>query len=203
MFIISSGQNYIARTKTGSYFVTTKISEAEKYNSKNYAASALVRLPKSFYQISSKWQIVDVNPCEPVQSSEPKNSTPLSDNKSEAPPSKTLPNIEKDLSDIFDELAQLNNYKKSYSQKLNEELAAIQEEVCDLYHYIELNNFNACDGYKAYKMLHDTLQKRRIIKDKIYILTQITDSCDVSKISKENKYYHNRTYKPRRLNQLF
>lgn len=54
---------------------------------------------------------------------------------------------------------------RDYREYLQKELAKVEAELCDIEHAIEFFNYNASDGYKMYKMLHDCRVRRREIKD--------------------------------------
>lgn len=78
----------------------------------------------------------------------------------------------------------------------------------DIEHYIEFNagKLNACDGYKAYKLLQDTLLERRKIKDELQIIQVVIDRMnaeDIANVEQKIKELEARTYKPRELTYLF
>lgn len=78
----------------------------------------------------------------------------------------------------------------------------------DIEHYIEFNagKLNACDGYKAYKLLQDTLLERRRIKDELQIIQVVRDRMnaeDIANVEQKIKELEARTYKPRELTYLF
>ena len=78
----------------------------------------------------------------------------------------------------------------------------------DIEHYIEFNagKLNACDGYKAYKLLQDTLLERRKIKDELQIIQVVRDRMnaeDIANVEQKIKELEARTYKPRELTYLF
>ena len=82
----------------------------------------------------------------------------------------------------------------------------VELEVCDVYHYIELNDLNAADGYKAYKMLQEALKRRRKIKDTANIISNFTSILESENI--ENLYHifenlDDRDYRPRSKKDLF
>lgn len=91
--------------------------------------------------------------------------------------------------------------------ELNKSLSVIDKEIVDIEHYIELNNLNACQGFLAYKMLHNRLTKRRKIKNELQILSQLGDCKIDSEMMKEvQKAIHlldNKKYTPRVLIELF
>ena len=62
--------------------------------------------------------------------------------------------------------------------------AQTDKEVIDLYHSIEVSNFNACQGYKAYRRLKEALIARRKVKNEYALALRLRQSClsDVSKL---------------------
>lgn len=78
----------------------------------------------------------------------------------------------------------------------------------DIEHYIEFNagKLNACDGYKAYKLLQDVLLERRKVKDELQIIQVVRDRMnaeDIANVEVKIKELEARTYKPRELTYLF
>lgn len=55
---------------------------------------------------------------------------------------------------------------KEIKLKLSEEQSILDQKVLDIQHYIESRNLNAVEGYKAYKLLQETLKERRIVKNR-------------------------------------
>lgn len=83
------------------------------------------------------------------------------------------------------------------SDTLNAQLKNVDLELIDLQHYMEFRDLNACEGYKAYKMMHDTRLRRRKIKDKIALV----DSMKKAILEKEDSLEH-RVYAPRILTDI-
>lgn len=93
-------------------------------------------------------------------------------------------------------------------QELAEQQSKFDGQVSDIVHYIEFNTgkLNACDGYKAYKLLQDTLLERRKVKDELQIIQVVRDrmnSEDIANVEQKIKEIEARTYKPRELTYLF
>lgn len=57
--------------------------------------------------------------------------------------------------------------------QLNSELSECDCMLTDIHHHIELNGFNACQGYKLAKRMQVILKERRRIKDCMYILNTL------------------------------
>lgn len=60
------------------------------------------------------------------------------------------------FNDIIEEV------KETKKQLLNQQ-SILDQKVSDIQHYIESRNLNAVEGYKAYKLLQDTLRERRVV----------------------------------------
>jgi hypothetical protein len=93
-------------------------------------------------------------------------------------------------------------------QELAEQQSKFDGQVSDIVHYIEFNTgkLNACDGYKAYKLLQDTLLERRKVKDELQIIQVVRDRMnveDMTNVEQKIKELEARTYKPRELTYLF
>lgn len=56
---------------------------------------------------------------------------------------------------------------------LNKELSLVDQELCNLHHYVEFNDLNAAQGYRIYKRMQDALMRRRAIKDELYVVSVI------------------------------
>lgn len=62
---------------------------------------------------------------------------------------------------------------KADMKKLSHKQSEYDKEINELYHKIEIANFNACEGYYLAKNLQETLQKRRLIKTEFYRMEQL------------------------------
>lgn len=119
----------------------------------------------------------------------------------------------KTLADVYNEphesdlLAFNSKSFEPMKNDLTDKLSKIDQEISDIQHYIEFNNFDACKGFKAYKLLQETLIRRRGIKDellKIQIFTETTvPDLFNGRLDQRINGIKNRTYKPRILTELF
>ncbi len=86
-------------------------------------------------------------------------------------------------------------------------LSEIDEEVCDILHYVEFGRLNASQGWAASEMIKAARIRRRKVKDLLYIIQQIQSrSGGVSEVeSAKNAIVklNQRVYKPRKLDFLF
>ena len=112
-----------------------------------------------------------------------------------------------DLDEI--KIMQEEIYRKlsSHINKLNNEYAVVDNEIIDIQHYIEFFDFNAAQGYNAYKMLQESLRKRRKIKDDRYKTTMLLNATSADYVNdvvdKQFKGLDGRQYTPRVLKELF
>lgn len=120
----------------------------------------------------------------------------------------------KTLADVFDEQkepdAPLAFNESSFEPMKNdliEKLSKIDQEISDIYHYIEFNNLDAYKGFKAYKLLQSTLIRRREVKNellRIQIFTETTvPDLFNGRLEQRMNGINNKTYKPRVLTELF
>lgn len=207
MYYIGTGNKYIATKSDGYMFVTEDLTKARRYSTAQRAGQALVTLPRRFYNISTQWSVrqditEDNEPQEETQSNAKQQTVDHELNET-TDIIETFDNDEIDYLTLFDEMAELKVRKNGCLSKLQGRLSEINEEITDIEHLIEFSKFNVSDAYAAYKMLRDTLQERRKIKDSIMAVKSLYDNCNVNKLAEDHKQLENRVYKPRRLTKLF
>lgn len=127
-----------------------------------------------------------------------------------------------EIDDMQQSLELLNNIKNFFysieeiEKKLNTELYNKEGERDDLLHEIELSKLNAIEIMSTYKRLEKVLQERRVIKDKIDLISTIkpytskfitkgicaeTDAT-IKNIETLKRNQENRQYTPRILKDL-
>lgn len=91
--------------------------------------------------------------------------------------------------------------------ELLDQLSKVDRELSDIAHYIEFNNLNAAQGYKAYKMEHERRIIRRSIKNEIQVLEIILgkkiSETVTDEINNAVAGMDRRSYEPRELSELF
>lgn len=98
------------------------------------------------------------------------------------------------------------NYLISRKKSLSKELSIIDKKLIDLTHYIEFTELNACEGYKAYKLMHEITKQRREVKNELATIQSLTTLIPAQKVSSFNRYINkqsNKHYTPRILTELF
>jgi len=90
---------------------------------------------------------------------------------------------------------------------LSGELSILDQEVVDLYHYIENGTFNAYKGWLAFDSLRHVLKERRSVKNEMIALDMIGTCAKGQKSVKETvdgiRCIKERTYTPKVLKNLF
>jgi hypothetical protein len=182
-----------------SYTLSTDPNKACIFESKTVANSVFKsNLPKMVKDKVSSVKAVKLQVCDddqPQVTQQPHHST----NNAEIGSSKYIVSV---LSDAVDKL----NDRRTV---LVDELSKYDRQRSDVEHYIELNagKFNACDGYKAFKLLQDVLLERRKVKDELQIvqvaLDRIVAPEELAHIDTKVKELEARQYTPREFKYLF
>lgn len=73
--------------------------------------------------------------------------------------------------DLFNITENIKNEWKG----LHNRLSIADKKISDIEHFIEFNNLNAANGYKAYKLLKEVLEERREVKNQIEELRPTLD----------------------------
>ncbi len=121
--------------------------------------------------------------------------------------------IEADMSDFNRWISDIGNFPKfigaldSEKKKLIYEMQTIEQELCDIRHYIEFSRLNAYQGWAAYKMMKVSLIQRRKIRDALYIIhriqTKSVNTTEAESVKAAIRSLNQRIYTPRRLDTLF
>ena len=72
--------------------------------------------------------------------------------------------------DILDKMKEISEFTKQIEERklyLIEMIHTVDLEIVDIEHAAEFYNLNASQGYKLYKLLHDSRIKRRELKDEL------------------------------------
>lgn len=97
--------------------------------------------------------------------------------------------------------AKLDEILPELKIKLPMKIAAMEQETQDILHAIELGKFNASEGYRYSKTLHEIRQKRRKLKDSINIImtydAERQGKCEAGTTTKMINELSNRSYRPR------
>ena len=136
---------------------TPELNESFQFNDKIKAENALSNLPKQMRNLGYFVQQVDT-PTKPADTpTKPVDFDQL--------------NSELELVNYDSALAQIGSFCDLHDQLVARatwveyKLQEVENKIQDVLHAIEFNLYNARDGYKIYKLLHDLRLERRKYKD--------------------------------------
>lgn len=149
MYVLYNNKYYLMHNAIGQWIPTSELNEAFQFNDKTKAENALANLPKQMRNLGYFVQQIDA-PSKPVDFDQFNNSN---------------------LVDYDSALEQIGTFCNLHDQLVARttwveyKLQEVENKIQDVLHAIEFNSYNARDGYKIYKLLHDLRIERRKYKD--------------------------------------
>ena len=149
MYVLYNNKYYLMQNAIKQLIPTDNLDEALKFNDRVKADNALANLPKSTRNLGYFVQQVDA----------PSKSVDFDQ----------FTNV--DLVDYDSALVQIGSFCDLHDQLVARatwveyKLQEVENKIQDVLHAIEFNSYNARDGYKIYKLLHDLRLERRKYKD--------------------------------------
>lgn len=149
MYVLYNQKYYLMHNAIGQWTPTPELNESFQFSDKTKADNALANLPKQMRNLGYFVQQIDA-------------------------PSKLVDfdrNTNLDLVDYDSALAQIGAFCDLHDQLVARatcveyKLQEVEDKIQDVLHVIEFNSYNARDGYKIYKLLHDLRLERRKYKD--------------------------------------
>ena len=157
MYVLYNQKYYLMQNAIGQWIPADNLAEAFKFKDRIKAENALANLPKATRNLGYQIKQID-EPSKPVDIDQ-------------------FTDVE--LVNYDSALAQIGAFCDLHDQlvaraawveyKLNE----VENKIQDVLHAIEFNSYNARDGYKMYKLLHDLRLERRRYKDE-QIIADVT-----------------------------
>lgn len=190
MYVLYNNKYYLMQNAIKQWTPTPELNESFQFNDKTKADNALSNLPKQMRNLGYFVQQVDA-PSKPVDLDQ-------------------FTNV--DLVDYDSTLAQIGSFCDLHDQLVARatwveyKLQEVENKIQDVLHAIEFNSYNARDGYKIYKLLHDLRLERRKYKDEIFIRELIDDNIhdiDWGKFRSRVKDVKDRQYHVREMEELF
>ena len=190
MYVLYNQKYYLMQNAIGQWIPADNLTEAFKFKDRIKAENALANLPKATRNLGYQVKQID-EPSKPVDFDR---------------------NANFDLVNYDSVLAQIRTFCDLHDQlvvratwveyKLNE----VENKIQDVLHAIEFNNYNARDGYKMYKLLHDLRLERRRYKDEQIIADVVTkgfagSNWETTKTRVDD--LKNRKYHVREMGELF
>lgn len=149
MYVLYNQKYYLMHNAIGQWTPTPELNESFQFSDKTKAENALANLPKQMRNLGYFVQQIDA-PSKPVDFDW---------------------NTNLDLVDYDSTLTQIGSFCDLHNQLVARatwveyKLQEVENKIQDVLHAIEFNSYNACDGYKIYKLLHDLRLERRKYKD--------------------------------------
>ena len=190
MYVLYNNKYYLMQNAIKQFVPTTELNEAFQFFDKTKAENALANLPKQTRNLG--YFVIQIsNTDKPVDFDQ-------------------FTDIE--LVNYDSALAQIGSFCDLYDQLvarapwIDHKLIEVDNKIQDVLHAIEFNSYNARDGYKIYKLLHDLRLERRKYKDEIFIRELIDDNIhnvDWGKFRSRVKDVKDRQYHVREMEELF
>lgn len=158
MYVLYNQKYYLMHNAIKQLIPTDNLDEALKFNDRVKADNALVNLPKSTRNLGYQVKQIDA-PSKPVDFDQFDNSE--------------LVNYDSALAQIGS-FCDLHDQLVARATWVEYKLQEVENKIQDVLHAIEFNSYNARDGYKIYKLLHDLRLERRKYKDEQLISNVMT-----------------------------
>ena len=172
MYVLYNQKYYLMHNAIKQFVPTPELNESFQFNDKTKAENALSNLPKQMRNLGYFVQQVDV-PTKPVNiPTKPIDFDQL--------------NSELELVNYDSALVQISSFCDLHDQLVARatwveyKLQEVENKIQDVLHAIEFNSYNARDGYKIYKLLHDLRLERRKYKDEQIIADVMKSGFDGS-----------------------
>lgn len=149
MYVLYNQKYYLMQNAIKQFVPTSELSESFQFNDKTKADNALANLPKQMRNLGYFVQQIDA-PSKPLEIDEFDNSE--------------LVNYDSALAQICS-FCDLHDQLVARATWVEYKLQEVENKIQDVLHAIEFNSYNARDGYKIYKLLHDLRLERRKYKD--------------------------------------
>lgn len=150
MYVLYNNKYYLMHNAIGQFVPTPELSNSFQFDNKIKAHNALSNLPKQMRNLGYFVQQIDA-PSKPVDFDQFNSELEL---------------VNYDLA-----LTQIGTFCDLHDQLVAKttwveyKLQEVENKIQDVFHDIEFNSYNARDGYKIYKLLHDLRLERRKYKD--------------------------------------
>ena len=149
MYVLYNQKYYLMHNAIGQWTPTPELNESFQFNDKTKADNALSNLPKQMRNLGYFVQQIDA-PSKPLEIDGFDNSE--------------LVNYDSTLAQIGS-FCDLHDQLVARATWVEYKLQEVENKIQDVLHAIEFNSYNARDGYKIYKLLHDLRLERRKYKD--------------------------------------
>ena len=197
-YIITDGSRFIYQNHSGKFVPTSSEAMADVFTKKQAEGIYKSSLPKALRSVfhverydQPSENVKQVSQCDLARNTEKVMS---------------VDNIQMWLNKI-DNMNGLVEEAKKRKEILEKQLHDLEDEKLDIEHYIEFQNLNAAQGYKASKELKNCRVRRRSVKNELAVINIILEKKIKEIVSDEIiqkvKELDRRTYRPRIKTDLF
>lgn len=190
MYVLYNNKYYLMQNAIKQFVPTTELNEAFQFIDKTKAENALANLPKQTRNLG--YFVIQIS-----NTDKPVDFDQLTDIE--------LVNYDSALAQIGS-FCDLHDQLVARAPWIDHKLIEVENKIQDVLHAIEFNSYNARDGYKIYKLLHDLRIERRKYKDEIFIRELIDNNVhnvDWGKFRSRVKDVKDRQYHVREMEELF
>ncbi len=190
MYVLYNNKYYLMQNAIKQFVPTTELNEAFQFFDKTKAENALANLPKQTRNLG--YRVIQIS-----NTDKPVDFDQFTDIE--------LVNYDSALAQIGS-FCDLHDQLVARATWVEYKLQEVENKIQDVLHAIEFNSYNARDGYKIYKLLHDLRLERRKYKDEIFIRELIDDNIhntDWGKFKSRVEDVKNRQYHVREMEELF
>ena len=190
MYVLYNQKYYLMQNAIKQFVPTTELNEAFQFNDKTKADNALANLSKQTRNLG--YRVIQIS-----NTDKPVDFDQFADIE--------LVNYDSALAQIG-AFCDLHDQLVARAPWIDHKLTEVENKIQDVLHAIEFNSYNARDGYKIYKLLHDLRLERRKYKDEIFIRELIDDNIhntDWGKFKSRVEDVKNRQYHVREMEELF
>lgn len=190
MYVLYNQKYYLMQNAIKQFVPTTELNEAFQFFDKTKAENALANLPKQTRNLG--YRVIQIS-----NTDKPVDFDQFTDIE--------LVNYDSALAQIGS-FCDLHDQLVARAPWIDHKLTEVDNKIQDVLHAIEFNSYNARDGYKIYKLLHDLRIERRKYKDEIFIRELIDDNIhdiDWGKFRSRVKDVKDRQYHVREMEELF
>lgn len=149
MYVLYNQKYYLMQNAIKQFVPTPELNESFQFIDKTKAENALANLPKQMRNLGYFVQQIDA-PSKSVDFDQFTNVE--------------LVDYDSALEQIGS-FCDLHDHLVARAPWIDNKLTEVENKIQDVLHAIEFNSYNARDGYKIYKLLHDLRLERRKYKD--------------------------------------
>lgn len=158
-YIVDMSYNYYKLDEKGNLVVARNSDEATTFSIKEANSRVGTGRKAKFYQIIEATEIVMTPAAEEV--------IPEARSEEPAKGSMMFDSLQNNWEDLLSNLCYMSDHIGEYQDRLNDMLSNVDQEICDIMHYIELNELSDDQMITAGKMLQERRRHRREIKDEM------------------------------------